>query len=127
VTSRLSGASDLRDSRVSERHQSADLYPSKASHATGRYPQRTEVGLYEPLTARDRDEGLPPGHPTIASLVKAARYETALIGRWHLGWKLEFGQNRHGFDEFFGILSGACDYFTHPLEWPGTGGPGILE
>jgi arylsulfatase A-like enzyme len=33
-------------------------------------------------------------HPTIASLVKAARDETALIGKWHLGWKPEFGPNR---------------------------------
>jgi arylsulfatase A-like enzyme len=30
-----------------------------------------------------------------------------------LGWRQEFGPNRHGFDEFFGILSGAADYFTH--------------
>jgi arylsulfatase A-like enzyme len=101
--------------------------PTRCALATGRYPQLTEVGLHEPLTARDRDEGLPPEHPTIASLVKAARYETALIGKWHLGWKPEFGPNRHGYDEFFGILSGAGDYFTRPLEWPGTGGPGILE
>jgi arylsulfatase A-like enzyme len=59
--------------------------------------------------------------------VKAARYETALIGEWHLDRKPEFGPNRHGYDEVFGILSGAGDYFTHPLEWPGTGGQGILE
>jgi arylsulfatase A-like enzyme len=59
--------------------------------------------------------------------VKTASYETALIGKWHLGWKPEFGPNRHGDDEFFGILSSAHAYFTHPLEWPGTGGPRILE
>ena len=40
-------------------------------------------------------------------------YETSLIGKWHLGWKPEFNPNRHGFDEFFGALSGAVDYFTH--------------
>jgi arylsulfatase A-like enzyme len=88
--------------------------PTRCAFHTGRYPQRLEVGLEEPLTPRSRpDIGLPPNHPTIASLVKAAGYDTALIGKWHLGWKPEFGPNRHGYDEFFGILSGAADYFTH--------------
>ena len=87
--------------------------PTRCAFVTGRYPQRVEVGLYEPLTGRDLDKGLPPDHPTVASLLKANGYDTALIGKWHLGWKPEFGPNRHGYDEFFGILSGAGDYFTH--------------
>jgi arylsulfatase A-like enzyme len=87
--------------------------PTRCAFVTGRYPQRTEVGLHEPLTARDRDNGLPADRPTIAALLKTDGYDTALIGKWHLGWKPEFGPNRHGFDEFFGILSGAGDYFTH--------------
>ena len=87
--------------------------PTRCAIATGRYPQRLEVGLLEPLTPRDRDKGLPPEEPTIASLLRANDYDTALIGKWHLGWRPEFGPNRHGYDEFFGILSGAGDYFTH--------------
>ena len=87
--------------------------PTRCAFVTGRYPQRTEVGLHEPLTARDRSNGLPADQPTIAARLKANGYDTALIGKWHLGWKPEFGPNRHGFDEFFGILSGAGDYFTH--------------
>ena len=88
--------------------------PTRCAYITGRYPQRLPVGLAEPLTASSpRDLGLPPDHPTVASLLKANGYETSLIGKWHLGWKPEFGPNRHGFDEFFGVLSGAVDYFTH--------------
>jgi arylsulfatase A-like enzyme len=88
--------------------------PTRCAYITGRYPQRLPVGLAEPLTANSpRDLGLPPNHPTIASLLKANGYETSLMGKWHLGWKPEFGPNRHGFDEFFGVLSGAVDYFTH--------------
>jgi arylsulfatase A-like enzyme len=88
--------------------------PTRCAYITGRYPQRLPVGLAEPLTSTSpRDLGLPPDHPTIASLLKANGYETALVGKWHLGWKPEFGPNRHGFDDFFGILSGAADYFTH--------------
>ncbi len=87
--------------------------PTRCAFVTGRYPQRLEVGLHEPLTKGDMDKGLPPDHPTVASLLAANGYDTALLGKWHLGWKPEFGPNRHGFQEFFGILSGAEDYFTH--------------
>ena len=88
--------------------------PTRCAYITGRYPQRLPVGLAEPLTASSPpDLGLPPDHPTIASLLKENGYDTALVGKWHLGWKPEFGPNRHGFDEFFGVLSGAVDYFTH--------------
>ena len=53
------------------------------------------------------------GEATIATRMRAAGYETALIGKWHLGWRPEYRPNQHGFDEFYGSLSGALDYFTH--------------
>ena len=88
--------------------------PTRCAFHTGRYPQRLEVGLEEPLKRTSPPNvGLPESHPTVASLVRGNGYDTALIGKWHLGWKPEFGPNRHGYDEFFGILSGAADYFTH--------------
>ena len=74
--------------------------PTRVAFVTGRYPQRLDVGLHEPLTARDLDNGLPPDQPTVASLLKANGYDTALVGKWHLGWKPEFGPNQHGFEEF---------------------------
>jgi arylsulfatase A-like enzyme len=93
--------------------------PTRCAFITGRYPARTPVGLQEPLPWKKElgDEvntlGLPPDHPTIASLLKNSGYETALIGKWHLGYLPKFGPNHHGFDHFFGILSGAADFFTH--------------
>src|SRR5438045_199340 len=90
--------------------------PTRCSFITGRYPQRLPVGLREPLTDPKDDIGLPPDHPTVASLLSGNDYETALLGKWHLGWKPEFGPNRHGYGEFFGVLSGAADYFTHRAE-----------
>jgi arylsulfatase A-like enzyme len=93
--------------------------PTRCAFITGRYPARTRVGLEEPLTER-RDLGdkaltlgLPPEHPTIASLLKGDGYETALIGKWHLGYLPNFGPIQSGFEEFFGIMSGAVDFFTH--------------
>ena len=107
--------------------------PTRCAYVTGRYPQRLAVGLEEPLRpVSPPDAGLPPDHPTVASRLKATGYDTALVGKWHLGWKPEFGPNRHGFDEFFGILSGAADYFTHKDSGrPGAaspeGGPDLWE
>jgi arylsulfatase A-like enzyme len=99
--------------------------PTRCAFITGRYPQRFEVGLQEPLTALSPTVGLPPGQPTIASRLRAAGYETALIGKWHLGWRPEYRPNRHGFDEFYGSLSGALDYFTHIA--PDAGEPALPD
>ena len=87
--------------------------PTRCAFITGRYPQRFEVGLQEPLTAESPPVGLPAAQPTIATRMRAAGYDTALIGKWHLGWRAEYRPNQHGFDEFYGSLSGALDYFTH--------------
>jgi arylsulfatase A-like enzyme len=80
--------------------------------------------LIEPLSANSRLVGLDPGHPTIASLLKTNRYDTALIGKWHMGFRPEWGPNAHGFDEFFGILAGASDYHLHKT---GLGEPDLYE
>jgi arylsulfatase A-like enzyme len=87
--------------------------PTRCALITGRYPQRLAVGLQEPLSVSSPEVGIPAGHPTLSSLMREAGYETALIGKWHLGWRPEFHPNRHGYDQFFGCLSGAVDYFTH--------------
>jgi arylsulfatase A-like enzyme len=87
--------------------------PTRVALMTGRYPARLPVGLTEPLNYGDESVGLPPAHPTPASLLKLAGYETALIGKWHLGYLPEYGPIRHGFDEFYGILGGGVDYFSH--------------
>ncbi len=96
--------------------------PTRCAFITGRYPQRLAVGLEEPLKPTS-SVGLPPDQPTVASMLKSARYHTALIGKWHLGRAPEFGPNRHGFDEFFGVLNGTIDYFTHT----GGGGADLWE
>ena len=103
---------------------SAVCTPTRCGFITGRYPGRLKIGLIEPLHANNRSVGLDPGHPTIASLLKKSGYDTALIGKWHLGFRPEWGPNAHGFDEFFGILSGAADYHLHKT---GRGDPDLFE
>lgn len=85
---------------------------------TGRYQYRLRGGLEEPLVRKAHVHGLPPEHPTLPSLLRDAGYDTALIGKWHLGSLPTFGPLKSGYDRFFGNYGGAIDYFTHK---PGVG------
>lgn len=89
--------------------------PTRVGFMTGRYPARHPVGLWEPLTGSPaaRRIGLDPSQSTVTSLLKRGGYTNALFGKWHLGVAPEFHPNRHGFDEFFGPLTGAVDYVSH--------------
>ena len=90
---------------------------------TGRYQYRLRGGLEEPLVRKAHVHGLPPEHPTLPSLLRDAGYDTALIGKWHLGYLPTFGPLKSGYDSFFGNYGGAIDYFTHK---PGVG-PNVKE
>ncbi|MGE5269550.1 MAG: sulfatase [Thiohalocapsa sp.] len=79
---------------------------------TGRYQYRLPLGLEEPLAGKT-DVGLPPEHPTLVSLLRQAGYGTTLIGKWHLGMPPLFGPLKSGYDRFWGIRSGAVDYYSH--------------
>jgi arylsulfatase A-like enzyme len=88
--------------------------PTRTAFMTGRYSARLQIGLREPaIPGRDNGIGLSPETPSVATLLKNAGYETALIGKWHLGFVSEFGPNKNGFDFFYGIRSGAADYISH--------------
>ena len=78
--------------------------PSRAALMTGRLPVRS--GMYS-NTRRvlfpDSDGGLPASENTIARLLKNIGYNTAAIGKWHLGHLPEYLPTKHGFDYYFGI------------------------
>ncbi|MDX2033507.1 MAG: sulfatase-like hydrolase/transferase [Blastocatellia bacterium] len=85
--------------------------PTRAGFITGRYQQR--VGLEWAFGPGVKEPGLPVEETSIARMLKNNGYATALMGKWHLGYKPEFSPNAHGFDEFFGILSGNVDHYSH--------------
>jgi arylsulfatase A-like enzyme len=90
--------------------------PTRFALMTGRYQYRLRGALDEPMSSRTRDSavlGLPPSHPTLPSLLRAAGYRTALVGKWHLGYPPHFSPLRSGYEEFFGPMSGGVDYFSH--------------
>ena len=92
--------------------------PTRVGFITGRYPQRYDASLQNPIPwgragGPAPEIGLAASHPTLPALLREAGYETALIGKWHLGFDPRFGPLRHGFAEFFGIKGGGADYFTH--------------
>jgi arylsulfatase A-like enzyme len=98
--------------RLTQAYSSAPVCsPTRVALMTGRYPARIEAGLYEPLTSQPT--GLSPAVPTLPRLLKRAGYETALVGKWHLGMGPEYNPLRHGFDEFFGHLGPSVDYASH--------------
>lgn len=119
------GAEDVRtphiDGLAREGIRLTDFYsngvlctPTRAGLIAGRYQQRygLEAALPSPGVAGG-DRGLPATGWSLPQLLKNNGYATALIGKWHLGYKPEFNPNRHGFDYFFGLKSGYHDYYTH--------------
>jgi arylsulfatase A-like enzyme len=93
---------------------SAVCSATRTALITGRYQYRLPIGLEEPL-ANNHAIGLPPDHPTLPSLLKKAGYETALIGKWHLGFLPDYDPLKSGYDHFWGFRGGAVDYFSHDI------------
>ncbi|PSL34481.1 sulfatase-like hydrolase/transferase [Chitinophaga ginsengisoli] len=75
--------------------------PSRASLLTGRYCTRPDIPL--PL-APGSPLGLPASEVTIAEMLRASGYKTAMIGKWHLGDHPANLPMNQGFDSYFGLL-----------------------
>ena len=92
----------------------ATCTPTRTGLISGRYQQR--FGLEAPLGAggpADLERGLSPTGRSLPQLLKSNGYATALVGKWHLGWKVELSPGAHGFDFFFGFKSGFTDFYHH--------------
>jgi len=90
--------------------------PTRFALMTARYQYRLRGAADEPINSKSKGStilGLPPEHPSLPSLLKEAGYNTALIGKWHLGYPPAFSPIKSGYDEFFGPMSGGVDYFSH--------------
>jgi arylsulfatase A-like enzyme len=90
--------------------------PSRFGLLTGRNPSRSRHQLLSALmfmAEEHRRTGIQPGETTLATKLKEAGYDTALIGKWHLGHgDPSLLPTRHGFDTFIGHTGGCIDFFT---------------
>ncbi|MCM4152634.1 arylsulfatase [Arenibacter sp. N53] len=86
---------------------------SRAGILTGCYPNR--IGIHNAL-GPGSPTGINSSEMTLAEMLKAIGYTTAIFGKWHLGDSPEFLPTRHGFDEFFGIPYSNDMWPYHPQQ-----------
>jgi arylsulfatase A-like enzyme len=86
--------------------------PSRAALLTGRYPHR--YGLQTAVISSAGKYGLATDEHLLSQALKEAGYETAIIGKWHLGHAdRKYWPKQRGFDYQYGTMLGEIDYFTH--------------
>jgi arylsulfatase A-like enzyme len=88
---------------------------SRAGILTGCYPNR--IGIHNAFMPEAK-KGLNPVELTMAEMLKAAGYATAIYGKWHLGDAPEFLPNEHGFEDYFGIPYSNDMWPLHPQQGP---------
>ena len=101
--------------------------PTRAAFITGRWQQRCGIEWAIGLTSEEEKRvdgklvtveerftmGLEPEESFLTPLLKKNGYGTACYGKWHLGFKPEHNPVKHGFDEYWGIIGGQCDYYRY--------------
>lgn len=86
--------------------------PSRAALLTGLYADRVGVpGVIRTQPAASWGY-LKPGVPTLANELNQVGYDTAIIGKWHLGLESPNLPNDRGFVFFHGFLGDMMDSFT---------------
>lgn len=93
-------------------YNAARCCPTRASLLTGLYPHQAGVGHMNENRGTPAYQGyLNRSCVTIAEAMKGSGYHTYMAGKWHVGLREGHWPNDRGFDEFFGMLSGATNYF----------------
>ncbi len=86
--------------------------PSRAALMTGRYPHR--YGLQTFVIPSAGRYGLATDEWLLPQALKEAGYQTAIVGKWHLGHAdRKYWPRQRGFDYQYGPLLGEIDYLTH--------------
>jgi arylsulfatase A len=92
---------------------SPSCMPSRGALLTGRHPLRT--GLNEQIWKIDEHEqvGLPHREVILPRYLARGGYVSGCFGKWNLGFAPGSRPTERGFDEYFGNISGNCDYYTY--------------
>ncbi|MBM1107168.1 arylsulfatase [Aurantibacter crassamenti] len=101
--------------RFTQFYNAARCCPTRASLLTGLYPHQAGMGgmVKDPKTS---EPGPYQGYlndksVTIAEVLKSAGYYTAASGKWHVGEERPYWPTDRGFDNYFGLISGAANYY----------------
>lgn len=84
--------------RFTQFYNNGKCTTTRASLTTGLYPERRGKLLTEQMV-------------TIGEVLGASGYQTALSGKWHLGSDDTRHPFRRGFDRYYGLLDGCCNFF----------------
>jgi len=79
----------------------SDCVPTRSALMTGRHPIRT--GALESGAPAGLSNGIHPWEITLAQLLSAQGYATAIHGKWHLGDREGRYPKDRGFDQWYGI------------------------
>ncbi|MEQ1861125.1 MAG: arylsulfatase [Chthoniobacteraceae bacterium] len=95
--------------RFTQFYNNAKCTTTRASLLSGMYP-------------RGSGNSIPREMPTIAEAMKAAGYQTAMSGKWHLGSKEPQRPIDRGFEEYYGLMDGCCNFFNPAQPDPDSKG-----
>ncbi len=99
--------------------------PSRAVLMTGR--QHIRAGVYNWIYDQTQNSHLLESEVTIAEVLKAAGYETAHVGKWHLGLTMDDrvkpSPADHGFDYWFATHNNAEPSHHNPVNFIRNGQP----
>ena len=86
--------------------------PTRSALMTGRDP--IKLGMANAGIMPWNDGGMSLDEHFMPESFQAAGYETAMVGKWHLGHTIEqHTPNARGFDHFYGHLNTNIHYFDH--------------
>ncbi len=92
--------------RFTQFYNCAVCVTTRAALTTGLHPRQGKGGL------------LRRNMVTLGEVLREAGYATALTGKWHLGGRAPKRPIDRGFDEYYGLLSGCCNYFDPAKQDP---------
>lgn len=105
-----------REGVVLDRYYTAPICsPTRAALMTGRDPLKLGIA-YDQINPWN-NIGLAAGETTLPEVLKAGGYQTAMVGKWHLGHTQEQQlPGRQGFEHFYGHLHTNTNYYEHTRE-----------
>lgn len=100
--------------RLTRFYNNAWCSPTRASLLTGLYPQQVGMGVL--AGPKPGPEGPYQGYlnnhcVTLAEVLSQAGYQTLMSGKWHVGEAPAYWPVKRGFEHYFGLISGAANYF----------------